>query len=186
LSTTGPRHLPGQADQTGSAPGGHENLGPADRSFGRTTRAASADSEVRPGPRPPTLTPHQGKARRQGRKHYPHPPAESGSHVQLVIQYQRGCQIDQLCAPLSVLSRRRGRRVIWSPRPEAAFHGRYRPSQVGRRRLLCGAGTARSSWLGGVTDARRRVEDGPGAWSSAHGSGPRSGSSPPPGQCRSP
>jgi len=104
-------------------------------------------------------------------------PAESASHVQLVIQYQRGCQIDWLCEPLSVLSERRGRWVIWLPLPEAAFHGRYRPSQVGRRRLLCRAGTARSSWLGGVTDARRRVDDGRGAWPSAHGSGPRSGSS---------
>jgi hypothetical protein len=53
-------------------------------------------------------------------------------------------------------------------------------AQVGRRRLLCGAGTARSSRLGDVTDARCRVDDGPGAWSSAHGSGPRWGSSPPP------
>ncbi len=46
--------------------GCHENLGPADRSFRRTTRAASADSEVRPGPRPPTLTPHQVKATEAG------------------------------------------------------------------------------------------------------------------------
>src|SRR6266851_10122090 len=61
-----PGLFPGQADQTGSAGGCHENLGPADRSFRRTTRAASADSEVRPGPRPPTLTPHQVKAREAG------------------------------------------------------------------------------------------------------------------------
>src|SRR5258707_3588926 len=61
-----PGLFPGQADQTGSAGGCHENLGPADRSFRRTARAASADSEVRPGPRPPTLTPHQVKAREAG------------------------------------------------------------------------------------------------------------------------
>src|SRR5260221_7179384 len=61
-----PGLFPGQADQTGSAGGCHENLGPADRSFRRTARAAPADAEVRPGPRPPTLTPHQVKAREAG------------------------------------------------------------------------------------------------------------------------
>jgi hypothetical protein len=40
--------------------------GPADRSFPRTARTASADSEVRPGPRPPTLRPHQGKTGEAG------------------------------------------------------------------------------------------------------------------------
>jgi len=47
---------------------------PADRSSRRTARAASAGSEVRPGPRLPTLRPRRAKAGRQGRKHYPHPP----------------------------------------------------------------------------------------------------------------
>src|SRR6185437_2132330 len=40
--------------------------GPADRSFPRTARTASADSQVRPGPRPPTLRPHQGKTGEAG------------------------------------------------------------------------------------------------------------------------
>jgi hypothetical protein len=58
-----------------------ENLGPGRQGDIKTTRAASADSEVRPGPRPPTLRPHQPKtteagpeAEKQGGKHYPHPP----------------------------------------------------------------------------------------------------------------
>jgi len=40
----------GQADQTGSAGGCHNNLGPADRSIPKTARTASADPEVRPDP----------------------------------------------------------------------------------------------------------------------------------------
>src|SRR6266487_2320517 len=43
-----------------------QNLGPADKSILKTARAASADSEVRPGPRPPTLRPHHSKAREAG------------------------------------------------------------------------------------------------------------------------
>src|SRR6266536_1704304 len=39
---------------------------PADRSFRRTTRAASAESEVRPGPRLPTLRPHHLKTGEAG------------------------------------------------------------------------------------------------------------------------
>jgi hypothetical protein len=57
----------GQADQTGHAGGCQKNLGPADRSIPRTARSASADSEVRPGPRPPTLRPNQSKTTEQGR-----------------------------------------------------------------------------------------------------------------------
>src|SRR5258708_17053397 len=51
-----------------------KNLGPADRSFRRTTRMASADSEVRPEPRPLTIPPRQLIAREAGPKGYPHPP----------------------------------------------------------------------------------------------------------------
>src|SRR5258707_6481531 len=51
-----------------------KNLGPADRSFRRTTRMASADSEVRPEPRPLTIPPRQLIAREAGPKAYPHPP----------------------------------------------------------------------------------------------------------------
>jgi hypothetical protein len=43
-----------------------ENLGPADRSSRRTARAASAESEVRPGPRFPTLRAHHIKIREAG------------------------------------------------------------------------------------------------------------------------
>src|SRR6266487_1851810 len=62
---------------------------PADRSFRRTTRAASAESEVRPGPRLPTLRPHHLKTGEAGpealptlslpgRTHYPHSPCREG------------------------------------------------------------------------------------------------------------
>src|SRR5207248_11191675 len=69
---------PGRSDRQrrwvpGAGPGRQVDL--------KTARAASADSEVRPGPRPLTLRPHQAKttqarpeAEKQGRKHYPHPP----------------------------------------------------------------------------------------------------------------
>src|SRR6185437_16041285 len=43
-----------------------ETWDPADRSSRRTARAASAGSEVRPGPRPPTLRPHHRKATQAG------------------------------------------------------------------------------------------------------------------------
>ena len=76
---------PGQADQTGSAGGCQKNWDPADRSFHKTTRAASAESEVRPGPRLPTLRAHHIKIREAApealptlslprRKHYPQSP----------------------------------------------------------------------------------------------------------------
>jgi hypothetical protein len=56
-----------QARQIRPAPPvGARNWGPADRSFRRTTRAASADSEVRPGPRPPTLRPYHLKTGEAG------------------------------------------------------------------------------------------------------------------------
>jgi hypothetical protein len=80
-----PGLFPGQADQTGSAGGCLKNLGPGRQAGIKTARAASADSEVRPGPRPPTLRPHQPKttqagpeAEKQGQKHYPHPPCRIG------------------------------------------------------------------------------------------------------------
>ena len=61
-----PASCPGQADQTGSAGGCQKTWGPADRSSRRTARAASAESEVRPGPRPPTLRPHHRKTTEAG------------------------------------------------------------------------------------------------------------------------
>ena len=57
---------PGWADQTGTAGRCHRTWGPADRSSRRTARTASADSEVRPGPRLPTLRPCSVKIREAG------------------------------------------------------------------------------------------------------------------------
>ena len=83
-----PASCPGQADQTGRAGGCLKTWGPAGRSFCRTTRAASADSEARPGPSAPDPTPAPAQNRgsragsrkagpeagKQDQKHYPHPP----------------------------------------------------------------------------------------------------------------
>ena len=61
-----PGLLPGQADQTGSA-GGCHNLGPGRQIVSKDSpSAASADSEVRPGPRPPTLRPNRDTTREAG------------------------------------------------------------------------------------------------------------------------
>jgi hypothetical protein len=54
------------ADQAGTARGCQKNWGPADKSLARQPDAASADSEVRPGPRFPTLRPHQLKTGEAG------------------------------------------------------------------------------------------------------------------------
>jgi hypothetical protein len=67
----------------------HEHLAPP---IVTTVVAAPADSEVRPGTRPPTLLPHQSKtteAEKQGRKHYPHPPCRLFAPVS-VCSWQRG------------------------------------------------------------------------------------------------
>ena len=68
-----PASCPGQADRDRHRRWVHKNLGPADSSFLKTARAASADSEVRPGPRPPTLRPRQAKAREAGPEALPTP-----------------------------------------------------------------------------------------------------------------
>src|SRR5438552_1482911 len=61
-----PGLLPGQADQTGSA-GGCHNLGPGRQIVSKDSpSAASADSEVRPGPRPPTLRPNRHTTQEAG------------------------------------------------------------------------------------------------------------------------
>jgi hypothetical protein len=74
-----PASDPGQADQAGIAGGCQKNWDPADRSFRRTTRAASAESVVRPGPRLLTLRPNHlktGEAGPEARNHIlpPEPP----------------------------------------------------------------------------------------------------------------
>ena len=82
-----------QAGQIRPAPpaGAVKTWGPADRSSRRTARAASAESEVRPGPRPPTLRPHHRKTAQAG------PEAQSTSSLPIisaglrlgVVQYRR-------------------------------------------------------------------------------------------------
>src|SRR6266852_4931539 len=68
-----------QAGQIRPAPlaGATKTWGPAGRSSRRTARAASADSEVRPGPRPPTLRPYHTKTAEAG----PEPEALSTSSL---------------------------------------------------------------------------------------------------------
>src|SRR5262249_41577034 len=88
-----PASRTGQADQTGHAGGCQKNLGPADRSIPRTARSASADSEVRPGPRPPTLRPNQSKTTEAGPEHSPHPPCRLRAHSPDSIWEERHAQI---------------------------------------------------------------------------------------------
>ena len=79
--TCEPRPLARPGQIRPAAPVGAVKPGPGRRIVIKTARAASADSEVRPGPRPLTLRPHQAKttqawpeAEKQGLEHYPHPP----------------------------------------------------------------------------------------------------------------
>src|SRR6266496_469612 len=82
---------------------------PADRSFRRTTRAASAESEVRPGPRLPTLRPHHLKTGEAGpealptlslpgRKHYPHSPCRLFAVLSARAPVRHQAQIVLICA----------------------------------------------------------------------------------------
>jgi hypothetical protein len=63
----GPRPL-AQDGQIGTAPpvGANKTWDPADESLAGQPGRASADSEVRPGPRPPTLRPHHRKTVQAG------------------------------------------------------------------------------------------------------------------------
>jgi hypothetical protein len=70
-----------RAGLVGKGVSARKNWDPADRSFRRTARAASADSEVRPGPRLPTLRPHQSRSGKPGRSTTHTLPAESGPPV---------------------------------------------------------------------------------------------------------
>ena len=72
--TREPRPLAQARQIRPAAPVGAVTWGPADRSSRKTARTASAESEVRPGPRLPTLRPYPAKTGKPGRKHYPHPP----------------------------------------------------------------------------------------------------------------
>jgi hypothetical protein len=100
-----------------------ENLGPGRQSDIKTTRAAPADSEVRPGPRPPTLRPHQAKtteagpeAEKQDRKHYPHPPCRI---------FTAGEVLDRRCCSVQISPLWRGSSVS-PPRRVATGLGRCR------------------------------------------------------------
>src|SRR6266536_3617575 len=72
-----PRPL-AQDGQIGTAPlvGATKTWDPADESLAGQPARASADSEVRPGPRPQTLRPHQVKTPQAGPRSedYLHPP----------------------------------------------------------------------------------------------------------------
>src|SRR5215813_9046252 len=104
-----PASRTGQADQTGHAGGCQKNLGPADRSIPRTARSASADSEVRPGPRPPTLRPTNPKPRKQGRSTIHILPAEYERHVTPGFAWGQASQNGQFGA----LRIRQGTRAAW-------------------------------------------------------------------------
>src|SRR5512132_2260402 len=60
-----PASDPGQADQTGSA-GGARKPGPGRQIVSQDNASASAESKVRPGPRPLTLRPHHRKTAEAG------------------------------------------------------------------------------------------------------------------------
>ena len=86
-----PASCTGQADQTGSA-GGCQELGPGRQIDLRTARAASADSEVRPGPRPQTLRPYQAKTSEAG------PEAQSTSSLPITGSFAIGWPLES-CRP---------------------------------------------------------------------------------------
>src|SRR6266487_824822 len=96
---------------------------PADRSFRRTTRAASAESEVRPGPRLPTLRPHHLKTGEAGpealptlslpgRKHYPHSPCRLCAGHPLSAGIVGGVQIHQFWASSALVINRPMARLL--------------------------------------------------------------------------
>src|SRR5271165_4535741 len=93
---------PGQADQTGSAGGCLKTWDPAGRSSRRTARAASAESEVGPGPRLPTLRPYSVKIGEAGRKHYPQSPCRIFRLTLWVLQRSTCTQMFQFCTVLHI------------------------------------------------------------------------------------
>src|SRR5947207_2014226 len=75
-----PASCTGRADRDGTAGRCRKTWDPADESLAGQPARASADSEVRPGPRPQTLRPHQVKTPQAGPRSedYPHPPCRFG------------------------------------------------------------------------------------------------------------
>src|SRR5439155_13183265 len=89
-------HRPGRSDRQrrwvpGAGPGRQIDL--------KTTRTASADSEVRPGPRPQTLRPYQAKTSEAG------PEAQSTSSLPNTHFTIYGCSLHPLRTYQSVLAR---------------------------------------------------------------------------------
>ena len=141
-----PGLLPGQADQTGSA-GGCHNLGPGRQIVSKDSpSAASADSEVRPGPRPPTLRPNRDTTREAG------PEALPTSSLPILC----ACSGDGLIPAYAADSpvRARGRKHLWARgcggqarQPQLAAVGQfpamriaaYQSSNRGRQRRRTGA-----------------------------------------------
>ena len=77
--TCEPRPLAQARQIRPAAPVGARKPGSGRQIVNRTTRMASADSEVRPEPRPLTIPPRQINAGEAGPKAYPHPPCRLGA-----------------------------------------------------------------------------------------------------------
>src|SRR5512142_192576 len=78
--TCEPRPLAQARQIRPAAPVGARNLGPGRQVDLKTARAASADSEVRPGPRLPTLRPYQPKTTEAG----PEATSRAGSTIHIL------------------------------------------------------------------------------------------------------
>ena len=90
-----------QAGQIRPAPpvGARKTWDPADRSIRRTTRTASADSEVRPGPRPRPYAHTSSNPGKPGRpEHYPHPPCRLRAALSWMKYPALSAQIAQVWA----------------------------------------------------------------------------------------
>jgi len=145
-----------QADQTGCAGGCQKTWDPAGRSFRRTARAASADSEVRPGPRAPDPTPPPGHRRGSRARSTIHTlPAESARLIAAPLWRAAACRLStsgrcrfRLTAGLtwSPATRRRRaaaagmRRRGWNPESRAGHDSRWRPAPAVSATGRCPAG----------------------------------------------
>src|SRR5690348_7181616 len=89
-----PASSPGKADQTGTTGGCHKNLGPGRQIVSQDSTPASAESEVRPGPRTPDPTPPPShRPGNRGQKHYPHSPCRLGAAALLATCWSIRVQI---------------------------------------------------------------------------------------------
>jgi hypothetical protein len=115
-------HRTGRSDR--HAGGCQITWDPADESLAGQPERASADSEVRPGPRPRPYAHTTAKRCKQGRKHYPHPPCRLCALWRSTELVADARQIDRLCVP------RQGwlLGVSWRVGPSRAFPARQCPS----------------------------------------------------------